>query len=85
MPVVLTGTLRAVAMGDVGSGSCRCHRLYRKQRAVGQAALLLIFFFFSVVADAAAIWMPQPSPLGRVHGVPLESDPTAQRDGFAID
>ncbi|KMU66131.1 hypothetical protein STRNTR1_1379 [Stenotrophomonas maltophilia] len=31
MPVVLTGTLRAVAMGDVGSGSCRCLRLYRKQ------------------------------------------------------
>ncbi len=28
MPAVLTGTLRAVAR-DVGSGSCRCLRLYR--------------------------------------------------------
>jgi len=28
MPVVLTGTLRAVA-SDVGSGSCRCLRRYR--------------------------------------------------------
>ena len=81
MPVVLTGTLRAVAAGDVGSGSCRCLRLYRKQRAAGQAALLLIFFFFSVgggrsshlseggrvgFAGVSAAWMPRPSPHGEV-------------------
>jgi len=29
MPVVLTATLRAIA-SDVGSGSCRCTRLYNR-------------------------------------------------------
>ncbi len=43
MPVVLTGTLRAVAMRDVGSGSCRCLRLHKKRPA--RLLLLLIFFF----------------------------------------
>ncbi|MFL6960061.1 hypothetical protein ACJ7C5_19985 [Nocardiopsis yanglingensis] len=50
MPVVLTGTLRAVA-SDVGSGSCRCLPLYRKhcrikQKGRGEGRVLFVFHQF---------------------------------------
>jgi len=56
MPVVLTGTLRAVAVGDVGSGSCRCLRLYTRQWSAPPGR----FCFWSSFSSP---WVDAPAPI----------------------